>query len=646
MHPRLLMILVPIILAFYHFSAGIAESAGNENAKIALHLQPVPSGKALPVCDRKPTPPCNHGESHLAVNGSIGVAYDAYLIVFDGDSTSGISGAVLGLQYGNNLAVGPWWLCADLEFSGGPIGVSWPQSGSGNVITWNSTSNCQRTPAPGDLDGGVTAVLGALYVYAYASDTLDITPRQYVASPDFAVSDCSAAGSSLSYPSAAGRVVFGSEGGYDPCAEADTIAPGEIIDLSMEGGSNQAAGSFRAASEGSGGLLTWTAPGDDGYSGRPWGYEIRFSFDGLDLGNWGQATPIPYATFPAAAGSSESTALPSIPAGLVSMGIITIDRAGNRSPLSNIVTVPTQTPYIWTLTVDSEIPPGTTPWTTLSWANGGSRLALGTLNGLYVSSIPITGPPRQISTDRPKEIVWTHDDQNVLYSTYYRTATGSFSQVKMTNESMAIPAVVLDAPGKTFAGLMRVADGYFAYNAFEGPPDDLQIFDPSGRLYAREEIPDVQVAWSQVSETGETEIWRRTGPTADFRVPVAQRIWGAPCANQIGSRLAFRTLVGDSVRCVVTDRSGNILTALPIHFNPSQWSASGRFLLGWQADDDGEDIVTGEVAVYDIEANHYDVLPARPSEKVCQPIWCESTGVIAYLNLTTGAAVIAKLEGR
>ena len=168
-------------------------AGANDNAKIAIHLADIPTGKAPSICNRAPYPPCNVGQSNLDVQGLVGVGYDLYFLVLDGDTTAGVSGASFGIEYGPNLLVGTWTRCATLDFPGGPTGVTWPDSSSGNAIAWDYDAKCQNTAAAGDSSGGVTAVLGALYVYAYGNDVFKLTKREYIANPDFDVVDCSAA---------------------------------------------------------------------------------------------------------------------------------------------------------------------------------------------------------------------------------------------------------------------------------------------------------------------------------------------------------------------------------------------------------------------------------------------------------------------
>jgi len=215
-----LLTLLPVLLCLGSLSPPALGSPANENAKIALHLQDVPTGKAPNICDRAERPPCNSGEQNLRVNGQLHTTYNVYALVLDGDAQAGISGADFGVSYSSSILLNSWTLCADLSSPQ----ETWPQSDSGIIVTWNALGNCQDTPAVGDSTNGVTAVLGSFYVYAYSEGVLSISPRTTIASQEFAVSDCSPQKTTLPFPSSAGSVAFGNSAtGYDPCA-ADQAA--------------------------------------------------------------------------------------------------------------------------------------------------------------------------------------------------------------------------------------------------------------------------------------------------------------------------------------------------------------------------------------------------------------------------------------
>lgn len=83
--------------------------------------------------------------------------------------------------------------------------------------------------------------------------------------------------------------------------------------------------------------LRWTAPGDDGTSGRATAYDLRYSTSAITAANFAQATSVIGEPAPAAAGSAESFTVSGLSNGIVYFfAIRTQDEAGNWSPISNI----------------------------------------------------------------------------------------------------------------------------------------------------------------------------------------------------------------------------------------------------------------------------------------------------------------------
>jgi len=203
-------------LTLHVAGAGAAPSQG---PKIAGHLTAYTT-KAI-CTTAAPKPPCNPGETHLVTQGSLNTAYNLYLVVLDGDSSTGVAGAAFGVDYNGTAGAGmdaySWTLCADAQYSAGPSGVAWPEPGSGNLIVWEKNNKCQQTSASGDADGGVIAVLGSLYVYAYSADLFSITKRNYANIPDLGVANCVGDQFQVDYPNAVGKVGFGTTQGVDPC---------------------------------------------------------------------------------------------------------------------------------------------------------------------------------------------------------------------------------------------------------------------------------------------------------------------------------------------------------------------------------------------------------------------------------------------
>ena len=190
--------------------------------RIVAHL--VPAAPSVPQCSGAPILPCNDQEQNLTVEGAVGSHYHLYILAVDQPAsyqgtTVGISGAVFGIAYNNapftGVDVNGWTACGDLSFTSDT--PPWPASGSGIVVTWDRTVNCQDEVAAGDLDGGVTAVLAVLDIDVYSSDVFSITRRESSPIKDFQIADCTGAASNLDFPLAAGKVSFGVPGGYDPC---------------------------------------------------------------------------------------------------------------------------------------------------------------------------------------------------------------------------------------------------------------------------------------------------------------------------------------------------------------------------------------------------------------------------------------------
>lgn len=112
-------------------------------------------------------------------------------------------------------------------------------------------------------------------------------------------------------------------------AHADDCGPGRVSSLSVNTGKTTA-------------VLNWTAPGGDCASGNASSYEVRRSTGPITDTNWQSATV-------ASSGASESNGNPQCAeVGSLSCNttyywvVFVIDASGNRSPLSNVVSVATK----------------------------------------------------------------------------------------------------------------------------------------------------------------------------------------------------------------------------------------------------------------------------------------------------------------
>ncbi|MFH0894911.1 MAG: S8 family serine peptidase [Bacteroidota bacterium] len=149
---------------------------------------------------------------------------------------------------------------------------------------------------------------------------------------------------------------------------ADATAPSAISNLSVsKTGINYV-------------TLQWTAPGDDGDTGKALSYDIRYATNNITSGNWNNATQVIGETKPNTAGSSESFTINGLAADTkYYFAIKSKDNADNESGLSNVI-------YTTTLTLPkavispAEMPPVTllpdsTTTKTLTISNtGGSPL--------------------------------------------------------------------------------------------------------------------------------------------------------------------------------------------------------------------------------------------------------------------------------
>ncbi len=105
----------------------------------------------------------------------------------------------------------------------------------------------------------------------------------------------------------------------------DAIAPGKVTDL-------KAVSSMLTSIN-----LSWTAPGDNGYSGTAAAYDLRMSSAPIKDSNWALATQLNGEPVPAAGGTLESVSVPGLLCGRAYyFAIKSTDDSTNVSPLSNL----------------------------------------------------------------------------------------------------------------------------------------------------------------------------------------------------------------------------------------------------------------------------------------------------------------------
>ena len=187
----------------------------NANAKIALHLL-TPTTKT-PCTRIQTTPACQN----IVTSGNLyPQLYFAHVLVTDGNEPAGVAGLQFGIQYtgpgaadGVGIDIYAWTNCATLEFQS--PAPAWPNSGAGNLVTWDAGTRCQRTE-PGGAGTGVVANAGYFYCAAYTPGTFCITPRPVDGVAK--VADCAAQEDIVTgTPSHLGCLGFGGQPGYNPC---------------------------------------------------------------------------------------------------------------------------------------------------------------------------------------------------------------------------------------------------------------------------------------------------------------------------------------------------------------------------------------------------------------------------------------------
>lgn len=147
------------------------------------------------------------------------VATGSYRASSIGGTDLGLAGAQFGIQYdpvaSSGLDVFTWNLCATLEF----VSNNWPESGGGELLTWDSATKCQLAEV---------AVAGYFYCGAYSSDLVKLVARPV--DDLMKVASCQSNEITLDPASAGGSASFtagGTTDGCNPCAASCSGVPVE-----------------------------------------------------------------------------------------------------------------------------------------------------------------------------------------------------------------------------------------------------------------------------------------------------------------------------------------------------------------------------------------------------------------------------------
>lgn len=195
----------------------MAAAGPNAEARILFHLTYPTSRNA---CGTRANPAW---PSVVATTAPLyPVCYFAYVLVAEGSPTAGVGGVSFGIEYdaadSSGVDIFSWHLCADAE---SPT-AGWPASGTGNTVSWNPDTNCQRSE-PGGGGTGVMAGAGYFYLTAYTPDLLYVRPHPVTGLAT--VTSCTGVedviappDSCHTYPYPLGFAGFGGYSGYNPCA--------------------------------------------------------------------------------------------------------------------------------------------------------------------------------------------------------------------------------------------------------------------------------------------------------------------------------------------------------------------------------------------------------------------------------------------
>src|SRR5262249_39818236 len=110
----------------------------------------------------------------------------------------------------------------------------------------------------------------------------------------------------------------------NPATPGDTTPPSRVTDLAILSAGDSTL------------TIRWTAPGDDGHTGKARSYQIRWSHAAITGSNFGSATAVANPPVPAAAGTVEQFTVTGLDTTLVThIALRARDDAGSYSQVSN-----------------------------------------------------------------------------------------------------------------------------------------------------------------------------------------------------------------------------------------------------------------------------------------------------------------------
>ncbi len=372
-------------------------------------------------------------------------------------------------------------------------------------------------------------------------------------------------------------------------ALGDTIPPAAITDLEVTSATATAIG------------LRWTAPGNDGGSGRATQYELRRSVKEITLDNWNTATRIEGVQAPGPAGTMESFTVMDLPPGnLFFFCVRAVDEAPNLADLSNVVQGATLSAGLTRLTNSSQAAGALGP----DWSPDGESIVfyadwaqqftfqLYTIDPSGGDATRITNIP--VGTAFPR---WAPDNKRIVFRQFRPLGNDTVSELMvMDARAGAIPSVLVSPGGQKLSRSSWSPDGTkIAYTQLVGDFGssiaEIYVVDvgggePTPLRSAGDKVADLD--WSRdgsrllfvSNQSGNDDIWSMAATGGDeVQLTADPGIDTTPRWSPDGSKIAFSSDRSGNFDIWVMDATGANARQLTIDPGAEQepsWSPDGR----------------------------------------------------------------------
>lgn len=203
--PAALLLLASAAAALVLIAAP-AQAGKNPNSKLVLHVVPF-TNRSTCLNGR-----LNRPEDAVTRGDLVPAKYIAYVLIADGTPGAGLSGCQFGITYNDSTGRGvdilDWSECTLFNWPE----PGWPDSGTGNLLTWNQNTDCDTTGM---------RVVGYFTLEAHSPDRLALIYRP--ADKRAAVAGCGMQANNTDAevldvipPENLGFVEFGGGPGYNP----------------------------------------------------------------------------------------------------------------------------------------------------------------------------------------------------------------------------------------------------------------------------------------------------------------------------------------------------------------------------------------------------------------------------------------------